>query len=508
MKKTSIIIILMTVLCGVGVNAQRPVGDTINLGGGDYLYYPMNPTELRAYWPHMGNTFCFDGIYQYYYMYTLLPLLQGLTTDEDFLQLFPNLASWNSGRYITGEEIPLTDNVRVIGLAVCPTIFYDIDILWTVPFARLLPNGRVGGPVDTTIANRETEYVQLYTIEGGQPQLQAEGAWRWEYPHRYMMFPKTASTYGSFLNNTSYAALFEVMFDTGVVIDIEKQTLMVAGTHNNNGAVWSQVMAGDTVYTTPRICWEHFPTTYSTTIYNVTVNSRWWARYDTLLWDSVVNPEWLGGWGFSINIFPILDTLFGTPCAAVTGLDTAGVDSVWATLMWSADARQHDWEVWYRPTGDTVDGGAVVTVAVPTVTLTGLMPGTEYSVAVRGRCDIDNYSPWSDTLLFTTTQDTTEVIDTTTIDTTQTQGIQRLGNLDRFTRIMPNPASEVVNVLSSYRLESIAVYDLTGRLMLEQPAEGISAMVKVGSLPRGTYIMAIRTQQGVATKKLVVVEGN
>ena len=69
---------------------------------------------------------------------------------------------------------------------------------------------------------------------------------------------------------------------------------------------------------------------------------------------------------------------------------------------------------------------------------------------------------------------------------------------------VPNLASEVVNVLSSYRLESIAVYDLTGRLLLEQPAEGISAVVKVGTLPRGTYIMAIRTQQGVATKKLVV----
>jgi hypothetical protein len=143
------------------------------------------------------------------------------------------------------------------------------------------------------------------------------------------------------------------------------------------------------------------------------------------------------------------------------------------------------------------------------------VPGTEYSVAVRGRCDIDNYSPWSDTLLFTTPQDTvqvidttiqdtTQVIDTTIVDTTVTQGIRTLGSLDRFTRIMPNPASEVVNVLSSYRLESVAVYDLTGRLLLEQPAEGISAVVKVGVLPRGTYIMAIRTLQGVATKKLVV----
>jgi hypothetical protein len=29
-------------------------------------------------------------------------------------------------------------------------------------------------------------------------------------------------------------------------------------------------------------------------------------------------------------------------------------------------------------------------------------------------------------------------------------------------------------------------------------------MVKVSALPRGTYIMAIRTLQGVATKKMVV----
>ena len=34
--------------------------------------------------------------------------------------------------------------------------------------------------------------------------------------------------------------------------------------------------------------------------------------------------------------------------------------------------------------------------------------------------------------------------------------------------------------------------------------QGISAVVKVGTLPRGTYIMAIQTQQGVSTKKLVV----
>ena len=69
---------------------------------------------------------------------------------------------------------------------------------------------------------------------------------------------------------------------------------------------------------------------------------------------------------------------------------------------------------------------------------------------------------------------------------------------------MPNPAHDVVNVLSSYQLKSVAVYDLTGRQLLEQPADGMTATVDVSSLPRGTYILAIRTLQGVATKRLLV----
>ena len=53
-------------------------------------------------------------------------------------------------------------------------------------------------------------------------------------------------------------------------------------------------------------------------------------------------------------------------------------------------------------------------------------------------------------------------------------------------------------------LQAVAVYDLGGRRMTEQPVEGLSATLDVSALPRGTYIVAIRTLQGVATKKLVV----
>ena len=495
MKRLLLLILFVVLFGGVGVNAQRPVGDTISIGDGDYLYdslyfidrgdYDVTGYYYTLYNQGRGNSSCID-IFWSWYSAGLFSSLLGEMDQNALRHLYPDLAVYSGGRHITGQEFSTEDDLMVIGLAVCPTLY-----------TGTLNN--VAHVVDTSMANRETEYVQLYTIVGGTPQLQSQGTWRFDDPHRYMIFPNTFDGLGVHRNDATCVPLYETMFDTAILLTKETPFIL-AGTYNNNGMVWTDTCY-DIIYPSPRLCIEHYATAYS--CYTSRINSRhsslFWTKYGTFPWDTNSRADYT-----VINIFPILDTLFGTPCAAVTGVDTAGVDSVWATLMWSADARQHDWQVWYRPTGDTVGGGAVVTVAVPTVTLTGLLPGTEYSVAVRGRCDIDNYSPWSDTLLFTTTQDTTEIIDTTTIDTTQTQGIQRLGNLDRFTRIMPNPASEVVNVLSSYRLESVAVYDLTGRLLLEQPAEGISAVVKVGTLPRGTYIMAIRTQQGVATKKLVL----
>ena len=224
-----------------------------------------------------------------------------------------------------------------------------------------------------------------------------------------------------------------------------------------------------------------------------------WVKYDTLpWWNNNVNQPCI-----DINIFPILDTLFGTPCAAVTGLQTVEVDSLWATLMWSADARHQEWEVKYRPMDDSLASDSVVTVSAPTVTLTGLTPGTAYSVRVRGLCDvcIDNYSPWSDTLQFVTMFTPPDTTSDTLPHITPFHPLG-IGNLDIYTRIMPNPAHDVVNVLSSYQLKSVAVYDLTGRQLLMEPADGMTATVNVSSLPRGTYILAIRTLQGVASKKL------
>ena len=306
------------------------------------------------------------------------------------------------------------------------------------------------------------------------------------------------------------------MFDTPVYVE-KPVNYMIAATHNNNDGEWITTYSADSARILYLFRFYHYLTSYvycndeSTSSINPFLHPDtmlyMWCKKDPLPWRE---------WGLrmvrnAFIFFPILDTLYGTPCAAVSDVRTAEVDSTWMTLMWNADGRHHLWEVEYGAQDsvycDTVVAtyDTVVTTLVPTAMLSGLMPGTGYSVRVRGLCDQDNWSPWSDTLWVVTPRDTTadtlSGIDSTVIHHLD---IARQGNLERFTRIMPNPAGGQVQVISSYRLEKVTVFDLNGRKVLEQESDGIVTSFDVRDLPSGTYIVAVHTLQGVATKKLTV----
>ena len=515
MKKLVLHIVMFFVMGCIGVNAQRPLGDTTYVGfTPDYLFdtthingHLLNSSTLINRQPGFFIGFLYNYIQAQYLRDVVDTSVQGGISCEQY----PYLATCQGGRYIIGQECPVTEEIKVIGLAVCPERLNGIDLYPNFAFFDV-PNQHSGfSIVDSTISGSETEYVQLYTLRNGStPLLQRQGAWRFDDPYRYMCYNhmiipgQYAYPLLHIYFDTACIPLYEVMFDT--CIYVSNETIVLAATHNNNDVLLTDTCY-DTVYSSPHICFAHRPTRYTTSVqlpvadYSLTY-ATWWFKYESYPWRSYENMAGMYGREL-LNLFPILDTLFGTPCATVSNLQAAAVDTLWATMMWSADARHHRWEVEYWSTGDPSDIAMEEVDSITSVTFTGLTPGTEYGVRVRGLCDKDNYSPWSDTLLFTTLRSTTPDTDTVA-PPPEPLDIRAMGNLDRFTQMMPNPAGDWVSVLSAYRLVSVAVYDLAGRQMLEQPAEGISATLEVSALPQGTYIVAIRTLQGVATKKLVV----
>lgn len=171
MKKRLTLLVLACMLGGIGMQAQRPVGDTTYMGGdADYLYDTVHIVGSYHQWGNMLSAIAgLDMVLVYYFQDVLSKRFQPPEGEElQFYFEHPDLATWNTGRFISGQEFPLSDDVMVIGLAVCPTLVTDVSQLIVMPLANYDYSywGR-GLPIaDTAMANRETEYVQLYSMEG------------------------------------------------------------------------------------------------------------------------------------------------------------------------------------------------------------------------------------------------------------------------------------------------------------------------------------------------------
>ncbi len=77
--------------------------------------------------------------------------------------------------------------------------------------------------------------------------------------------------------------------------------------------------------------------------------------------------------------------------------------------------------------------------------------------------------------------------------------------VERFTSLFPNPATGRVSVFSSFGLNSVRLYSVSGAEVLRR--EGLSgtlATLELGALPAGTYLVHIDTPAGTAVKRLVV----
>ncbi len=439
------------------------------------------------------------------------------------------------GNYIEGQQMFTEHPLKVVGIAVCAYMQRPMDttnrFFWDSyygyggnPLAHELhPDHYFLNTWDTTMKNRITDSAILYRLTDDGPQKLAAAPWRIEHPHRFIHLPPiTPITSAAYIQQNDMMPwtlmsnydqdpvlpLYEVMFDSAVVVE---DSFVVASTALNN-----ELSAG---VGAPPCCpnmsetmwlWEHNPTRffeiatpfYRDTVWDLTCIS--WIKYRQLDWvrrwcpatirDSAMREYF---YNLAFPFFPIIELGFDTVmCHEVRNLRVAMRGYGRATLTWNS-GDGGPWIVAHGKMEDDWDDFIFDTVTSPTVTLTGLDVGTVYFAMVRGYCSVTGeYGEWSSPLEVEVYQQGHE----------EPEGIEQAGELGRFIRLMPNPARDVVSVVSSYRMSRVVVYSLDGRAVVEQEADGITATVDVSGLASGTYITAIYLPHGVVTKKLVVVE--
>lgn len=205
-------------------------------------------------------------------------------------------------------------------------------------------------------------------------------------------------------------------------------------------------------------------------------------------------------WGGFGCIFPI----FGVPtgdtashydtCYGTTGFRIMSIDNESVILGWSPDGNSR-WEIsLYK--GDTAtaspESGAVGSFTESFASFYYLDTAW-YTAYVRTVCEDDIQSEWSEPLTFHFPP----------IDTTTTPESVWQTYADRYTTVMPNPAHNTIAVLSSFQLLYVDIYSLDGKNLIHSEASGITAQLDISALPPSTYIVRIKTQGGIATRKLV-----
>ena len=197
-------------------------------------------------------------------------------------------------------------------------------------------------------------------------------------------------------------------------------------------------------------------------------------------------------------LFPIIDTTgmglrpVSLPCDEVTGLNVASTWDRNALLRWDGGRYNDKWELAVGRADADPSTYHVYPVTVTNKVLSDLDSNVVYAARVRAECFPNgrNYSGWSDTVQFN-------------IGMSQ-EPISIANRVDRFTFLMPNPAKERVNVMSSFALRHIDIYDLTGRSVLSRDCKGMTEEIDLTGLGGGTYLVVVTTNQGSTMKKLVV----
>lgn len=374
------------------------------------------------------------------------------------------------------------DSLQVIGVAAA--LVYRLESLSGYEYEDILP------PVK--------DYLRLYEVDPATGELVLLASKSWEgFKPRYKIQKKYDPDNPHLI---SADPVYEVYFDSAFTV---RDSFYVAATMFNNyrkSAIYGVNWRHYTVHVAYTYPWIDFirqtPNHYRKRNHEVLPDDA-----DTA-WHVISEKQYYDENGQELKpplnksrflaIFPIIDTSEHGYCASPSSLEVIYLDGNAAVLSWSGGASASEWDFSVCKDNCEPDSGTVIHCTSNSISLTGLDTAAWYTAYVRTVCSEYSKGQWSDSVRFY-------------VPSNGSEGIEpAMTAADRYTYIVPNPASTVVTVSSSFRISTVDIFSLAGKLMASLRVDGITVPVDVSSFPAGTYIVRVSTNHGMATKKLIV----
>ncbi|MEZ4930417.1 MAG: T9SS type A sorting domain-containing protein [Chitinophagales bacterium] len=175
------------------------------------------------------------------------------------------------------------------------------------------------------------------------------------------------------------------------------------------------------------------------------------------------------------------------------------VDSNTITANYSGNVNQSNW-IWFNcANNDTISTSANTTLTVSEVGFYALTV-EENACVLTTPCETVTNIP--DTNTFTPI-DTLVIPPDTIINEDSTTAIRNINNA-AFVRVYPNPTSNKVFISSlETNLTHLAVYSMTGKLILSTDLNTKKTEISFSELPKGVYLLKVMSDSKVNTYKVV-----
>lgn len=191
--------------------------------------------------------------------------------------------------------------------------------------------------------------------------------------------------------------------------------------------------------------------------------------------------------------FSEIGEFYTSTCEIPTGISFVYLDENRVRIRWDENADVFKNRVGYRPYGSSVWQLKGNTPGNNFIYLTELTPDIIYEYRVRARCNNDEWSTFSDKLLFTTIAPS-----------------ERLANESNISKIYPNPSNGELNVVFETIHEGdveLIITDMSGQkhsIQSKYYNKGNNReKMDVSSLSSGYYFLTIRSENSVEIMKFV-----